>query len=88
MWSSKAKHPSRAAKTSKRYWIQFTRIRCPAYGTWLALIAAMFYSFARVSAVLKLKVDDYYDNGCAGEWDHLKREMPTKSPSSRRHLTS
>jgi hypothetical protein len=66
----------------------FTRIRCPAYGTWLALIAAMFYSFARVSAVLKLKVDDYYDNGCAGEWDHLKREMPWKSPSSRRHLTS
>ena len=53
----------------------------------LALIAAMFYSFARVSAVLKLKVDDYYDNGCAGEWDHLKREMPWKSPSSRRHLT-
>ena len=28
----------------------------------LALIAAMFYSFARVSAVLKLKVDDYYHN--------------------------
>jgi site-specific recombinase XerD len=28
-----------------------------------ALIAAMFYSFARVSAVLKLKVDDYYHNG-------------------------
>jgi hypothetical protein len=54
----------------------------------LELIAAMFYSFARVSAVLKLKVDDYYDNGCAGEWDHLKREMPWKSPSSRRHLTS
>jgi hypothetical protein len=54
----------------------------------LALIAAMFYSFARVSAVLKLKVGDYYDNGCAGEWDHLKREMPWKSPSSRRHLTS
>jgi hypothetical protein len=26
----------------------------------LALIAAMFYSFARVSAVLKLKVDDYF----------------------------
>ena len=23
----------------------------------------MFYSFARVSAVLKLKVDDYYHNG-------------------------
>jgi integrase/recombinase XerD len=32
----------------------------------LALIAAMFYSFARVSAVLKLKVDDYYHNGAAG----------------------
>jgi integrase/recombinase XerD len=32
----------------------------------LALIAAMFYSFARVSAVLKLKVDDYYHNGVAG----------------------
>jgi site-specific recombinase XerD len=30
---------------------------------YLALIAAMFYSFARVSAVLKLKVDDYYHNG-------------------------
>jgi site-specific recombinase XerD len=29
----------------------------------LALIAAMFYSYARVSAVLKLKVDDYYHNG-------------------------
>ena len=29
----------------------------------LALIAAMFYRFARVSAVLKLKVDDYYHNG-------------------------
>ena len=29
----------------------------------LALIAAMFYSFARVSAVLKLKVEDYYHNG-------------------------
>ena len=29
----------------------------------LALIATMFYSFARVSAVLKLKVDDYYHNG-------------------------
>src|ERR1700730_18545408 len=29
----------------------------------LALIAAIFYSFARVSAVLKLKVDDYYHNG-------------------------
>src|SRR5258707_10401138 len=28
-----------------------------------ALIAAMLYSFARVSAVLKLKVDDYYHNG-------------------------
>jgi hypothetical protein len=27
------------------------------------LIAAMFYSFACVSAVLKLKVDDYYHNG-------------------------
>jgi site-specific recombinase XerD len=27
-----------------------------------ALIAAMFYSFARVSAVLKLKVDDYFHN--------------------------
>ena len=32
----------------------------------LALIAAMFYSFARVSAVLKLKVDDYYHNGARG----------------------
>jgi hypothetical protein len=29
----------------------------------LALIAAMFYSFTRVSAVLKHKVDDYYHNG-------------------------
>jgi site-specific recombinase XerD len=28
-----------------------------------ALIAAMLYSFARVSAVLKLKFDDYYHNG-------------------------
>ena len=28
-----------------------------------ALIAAMLYSFARVTAVLKLKVDDYYHNG-------------------------
>ena len=29
----------------------------------LALIAAMFYSFARISAVLKLRFDDYYQNG-------------------------
>ena len=29
----------------------------------LALIAAMFYGFARVSAILKLKVEDYYHNG-------------------------
>jgi site-specific recombinase XerC len=29
----------------------------------LALIAAIFYSFAHISAVLKLKVDDYYHNG-------------------------
>jgi len=28
-----------------------------------ALIAAMLYSFARVSAVLKLRVEDYYHNG-------------------------
>jgi integrase/recombinase XerD len=28
-----------------------------------ALIAAMLYSFARVSAVLKLRFDDYYHNG-------------------------
>ena len=28
-----------------------------------ALIATMLYSFARVSAVLKLRVDDYYHNG-------------------------
>jgi integrase/recombinase XerD len=28
-----------------------------------ALIAAMLYSFARVSAVLKLTVDDYFHNG-------------------------
>ena len=32
-------------------------------GTGLALIASLFYSFARVSAVLKLNVDDYYHNG-------------------------
>ena len=32
-----------------------------------ARTAAMFYSFARVSAVLKLKVDDYYHNGCPSE---------------------
>jgi hypothetical protein len=32
----------------------------------LALIAAMFYSFARVSAVLKLNVDDYYHNARTG----------------------
>jgi hypothetical protein len=37
----------------------------------LALIAAMFYSFARVSAVVKLKVDDYYhkdSTAAAGLW--------------------
>src|SRR5208283_2591891 len=46
-----------------------------------ALIAAMLYSFARVSAVLKLKVDDYYHNG-ARRWLRLhekggkEHEMP------------
>jgi len=28
-----------------------------------ALIAAMLYTFARVSAVVKLEADDYYHNG-------------------------
>jgi site-specific recombinase XerD len=46
-----------------------------------ALIAAMLYSFARVSAVLKLKVDDYFHNG-ARRWLRLhekggkEHEMP------------
>jgi site-specific recombinase XerD len=46
-----------------------------------ALIAAMLYSFARVSAVLKLKLDDYYHNG-ARRWLRLhekggkEHEMP------------
>jgi integrase/recombinase XerD len=38
-----------------------------------ALIAAMLYSFARVSAVLKLKVDDYYHNSAR------RRLTPRKS---------
>ena len=36
----------------------------------MALIAAMFCSFARVSAVLKLKVDDYYHNGVCRALKH------------------
>ena len=34
MSSRKAKRPSGVAKTPRRCWIQFPRIRCPAYGTW------------------------------------------------------
>src|SRR5271165_733990 len=61
-WLKKAKRPSGAEKTPKRSWSRFPRMQCAAYAD-LALIAAMFYSFARVSAVLKLRVDDYYHNG-------------------------
>jgi len=35
---------------------------CPAYEIWRSW-SQCSYSFARVSAVLKLKVDDYYHNG-------------------------
>src|SRR5271166_3906235 len=62
MWSRKARRPCGAAKTPKSYWIQSQKI--PVSGLRdRALIAAMLYSFARVSAVLKLKVDEYYHNG-------------------------
>jgi site-specific recombinase XerD len=46
-----------------------------------ALIAAMLYSFARVSAILKLRFDDHYYNG-ARRWLRLhekggkEHEMP------------
>jgi hypothetical protein len=33
MWSRKARRLSGSAKMPRRYWIQFQRIRCPAYGT-------------------------------------------------------
>ncbi len=51
----------------------------------LALIAAMFYSFGRVSAVLKLKVDDYYHNGARRrlrlhEKGGKEHEMPVHHP--------
>jgi hypothetical protein len=54
----------------------------------LALIAAMFYSFARVSAVLKLKVDDYYHNGARRrlklhEKGGKERKMPLQICSNR-----
>jgi hypothetical protein len=34
MLSRRVKRPSGVAKTPRRCWIQFPRIRCPAYGTW------------------------------------------------------
>src|ERR1700726_4812932 len=62
MWSRKARRLSGAAKTPKRCWIQFQRIRYPAYGTGRSLPRCSTVS-PRVSAVLKLRVDDYYHNG-------------------------
>jgi integrase len=55
MWSRKARRPSGAANSIPKDSVTGLRN--------LALVAAMFYSFARVSAVLKLRVDDYYHNG-------------------------
>src|SRR5258705_5409389 len=62
MWSKKVRRPSGAEKTPKRCWIQSQRIRCPAYGIWRSSPRCSTVS-PRVSAVLKLKVDDYYHNG-------------------------
>jgi hypothetical protein len=52
MWSRKAKRPSGAAEEDSIPKDSVSVLRD------LALIAAMFYSFARVSAVLKLKIDE------------------------------
>jgi integrase/recombinase XerD len=62
MWSRKARRPSGAAKTPKRLLDSIPKDSVSGLRD-RALIAAMLYSFARVSAVLKLKVDDYYHNG-------------------------
>jgi len=57
-----------------------------------ALIAAMLYSFAWVSAVLKLKVDDYYHNGARRRLRlHEKAAWSTRCPCitcSNRYWTS
>jgi hypothetical protein len=54
MWSRKARRLSGAAKTPKRCWIQFPKDSVSGLRD-RALIAAMLYSFARVSAVLNSK---------------------------------
>jgi integrase/recombinase XerD len=56
MWSRKARRPSGSREDAKTLLDSIPKDS--VYGLRdLALIAAMFYSFARVSAVLKLKVD-------------------------------
>jgi site-specific recombinase XerD len=62
MSSRKAKRPSEVAKDAKTLLDSISKDSVSGLRD-LALIVAMFYSFARVSAVLKLKVDDYYHNG-------------------------
>jgi integrase/recombinase XerD len=62
MSSKKAKRPSGAANDAKMLLDSIPKDSVSGLRD-LALIAAMFYSFARVSAVLKLKVDDYYHKG-------------------------
>ncbi|MEY2526417.1 MAG: hypothetical protein QOE73_1188 [Verrucomicrobiota bacterium] len=86
MWSSKAKHPSREdVKTllDSIYKDSVSGLRDLAGAHRRDVL-----QLCPCERGTETQVDDYYDNGCAGEWDHLKREMPWKSPSSRRHLTS
>ena len=61
-WSKKAKRPFWSREDAKTLLDSIPKDSVSGLRD-LALIAAMFYSFARVSAVLKLKVDDYYRNG-------------------------
>jgi site-specific recombinase XerD len=58
-----------------------------------ALIPAMLYSFARVSAVVKLKSDDYYHNGArrrlrphekGGKEDHVRLKLAPLEQSGNR----
>src|SRR5271166_3558387 len=62
MWLRKAKRRFGAAKTPKQLLGSIPKDSVSGLRD-RALIAAMLYSFARVSAVLKLRVDDYYHNG-------------------------
>src|SRR5215510_13939853 len=62
MWLNAARPRSGAVRTLRSFWNRF-RAGCSGRAARRALISTMLFSFARVSAVLSLKRQDFYYQG-------------------------